>query len=146
MAYIQKRGTRWRAQVRIKNHPEAAKSFATEAEARQWALITEQALTNKIAGPAAITTPAPALPGSNLSEAEIVQGSVPYLIAGIYFLIKTGKVIYVGETSDLYDRLRTHTSRKDKDFDRFTVVECSKVVAHDLKMAYVRKFGLPQTH
>ena len=41
------------------------------------------------------------------------------LLAGVYFLINKGKVVYVGESRKIINRLENH---KDKDFDDLKVI------------------------
>lgn len=45
----------------------------------------------------------------------------PPTICGVYLLILRGRVVYVGQTTDLYMRLRSH--RREKDYDHARVIE-----------------------
>jgi len=43
-------------------------------------------------------------------------------IAGVYFLIRKDKVVYVGETECLLDRIAKHRAEKKKNFDAFKYI------------------------
>ncbi len=45
-------------------------------------------------------------------------------IIGIYFLILKGRVIYVGQSIDIYNRINSH--KKDKDFDNVMYIKCNE--------------------
>lgn len=55
-----------------------------------------------------------------LTASEIVaQAQSPATLSGVYFLIKHGEVIYVGQSINAYDRLSAHLS---KEYDAFFVI------------------------
>lgn len=44
--------------------------------------------------------------------------------AGIYFLVRGNKVVYVGQSTNVYKRLGDHFSDKYKNFDRIAIIHC----------------------
>lgn len=62
--------------------------------------------------------------------------------AHIYFLIKTGTVVYVGETSRLGNRIRAHNKDKTKSFNSFKAIEAPLDVRERqaLERLYIEKF------
>jgi len=64
------------------------------------------------------------------AEVESLIGELPKLverdpICCIYFLVRSGEVVYVGQTSDLVTRIRSHRSEGTKQFDfaRYLVMD-----------------------
>lgn len=67
---------------------------------------------------------------------EIVAQSVPYENqCGVYFLVKSDRVVYVGQSVQIGTRLSDHA--KTKDFDRYTYVACSKEKLDVLESLYI---------
>lgn len=54
-------------------------------------------------------------------------------MSGIYFLIKDGSVIYVGQSTQPERRLLQH---RDKDFDSFRIIKChvSKLLEYERRL------------
>ena len=50
MSTIRKHGEKWQSLVCISGHPQLSKSFASKADARQWALSTELKIRREDAG------------------------------------------------------------------------------------------------
>jgi hypothetical protein len=70
-----------------------------------------------------------------LSEAEIVSAANPWELAtGIYFLIYGDKVIYVGQSVNVYARISQH---HDKLFDSFAFIPCEKNLLDSLESLYI---------
>lgn len=65
-----------------------------------------------------------ALTGARLLlEGEIVAGSVAdFRTSGVYFLIKSGTIQYVGQSVNVFSRIDEH--RKLKSFDSFSMIRC----------------------
>ena len=64
MAYYEKRGDAWRAQIRRKGHPTLSSTFDTKAEAQRWAA--------EIEGDRAVLKAV--VPGQNMGELRLVEG------------------------------------------------------------------------
>jgi len=57
-----------------------------------------------------------------LREEEIAAMSLPWNKAsGVYFLLDGDKIVYVGQSVNVYSRIVNHT---DKRFDRYAVISC----------------------
>jgi hypothetical protein len=70
-----------------------------------------------------------------LSEQEIVDSASKWKRAtGVYFLVKGDKVVYVGQSVNVYSRIAQH---QDKDFDRFAFVACDKGLLDNLESLYI---------
>ena len=52
-------------------------------------------------------------------------------VTGIYFLVKDGKIVYVGQSTNVFARVGTH--KTDKDFDKAVYFECSSTELDDLE-------------
>lgn len=71
-----------------------------------------------------------------LRESEILDGCQPWgKSVGVYFLIKDGCVVYVGQSVSIYSRISTHQSSKD--FDSIAWVECDSSVLDKLESLYI---------
>lgn len=81
-----------------------------------------------------------AAPPTLLSEAEIIALSKPAdpACSGVYFLVRDGKVIYVGQSRKLAIRLETHA--RWKVFDRLYWIPCEIDGLNALESAYIRAF------
>ena len=67
---------------------------------------------------------------------EIVARSVPYENqCGVYFLVASERVVYVGQSVQIGTRLSDHA--KTKDFDRYTYIACSKEKLDVLESLYI---------
>ena len=70
-----------------------------------------------------------------LREDEIVKSALPWNKAsGIYFLVDAEKVVYVGQSVDVYSRISQH---KDKVFDRYAFVPCPVSSLDRLESLYI---------
>ena len=52
-------------------------------------------------------------------------------VTGIYFLVKDGKIVYVGQSTNIFARVGTH--KTDKDFDKAIYFECPSTELDDLE-------------
>jgi hypothetical protein len=76
-----------------------------------------------------------------LSEAEIVRAANPYELAtGVYFLVGGDKVVYVGQSVNVYARIAYHT---DKVFDSFAFIPCDKDMLNSLESLYIHVLRPP---
>lgn len=91
-----------------------------------------------------------------VSAEDILSRAVDFNpIAGIYFLIKGDRVIYVGQSIDVIYRIHSHRAlgRHGKKFDSFSYIECSKadldlyesIYIHLLRPELNAKLGKAQT-
>lgn len=77
-----------------------------------------------------------------LTEAEIIAGSNPLQThCGVYFLIRANRVIYVGQSNDVFRRLADH--REIKAFDRFAFIPCGRAVLGALEALYIQMLRPP---
>lgn len=59
------------------------------------------------------------------SEAQIVAASEPVkVLCGVYFLIRTERVVYVGQSVNVHARMSGHILEGSKTFDRIAFIEC----------------------
>jgi hypothetical protein len=76
-----------------------------------------------------------------LSEAEIVSAANPYELAtGVYFLVGGDKVVYVGQSVNVYTRVSEH---HDKLFDSFAFIPCEKHMLNTLESLYIHVLRPP---
>lgn len=70
-----------------------------------------------------------------LQEDQIVKGSISIdSLSGVYFLIKQEKVVYVGQSCNIFNRIAGHSS---KDFDSFAYIKCEKQHLDKLESMYI---------
>jgi len=70
-----------------------------------------------------------------LREEEIVSAANTWELAtGVYFLIDSGKVVYVGQSVNVYARIASH---HDKVFDSFAFIPCDKKILDSLESLYI---------
>ena len=70
-----------------------------------------------------------------LTEKEIAAAALPWRIAtGVYFLLKEGNVVYVGQSINVYARIMQH---KDKCFDTFAYIPCENGQLDILESLYI---------
>ena len=77
----------------------------------------------------------PLLKKTLLREHEIVKNSVPWdKPQGIYFLIFNEKVVYVGQSKNVLNRISAH---KDKTFDSFAFLQCKEHEMDIIESLYI---------
>jgi len=70
-----------------------------------------------------------------LTEEEIIKRSEPLdKSCFIYFLIKNGEIVHVGQTHDKYMRISQHS--REKGFDSFYMLECAHEDLNELEYRY----------
>ena len=70
-----------------------------------------------------------------LSETDIVNAANPWELAtGVYFLIESKKIVYVGQSVNVYARIASHG---DKVFDSFAFIPCNKKALDGLESLYI---------
>ncbi len=74
-----------------------------------------------------------------LDKDYILGNSLPlFPRCGIYFLIKDSEIVYIGKSTHLPSRVKTHQLAKD--FDRVFFIACSKWDLTGLEREYIQKF------
>lgn len=69
------------------------------------------------------------------SAAMIVKAAEPWAgSCGVYFLVKDGEVVYVGQSKNCHGRIGQHP---DKDFDSYAFYPCSKDELDIFESAYI---------
>jgi hypothetical protein len=58
----------------------------------------------------------------------------------IYFLIKDGKVVYVGQSKNVNERIGDHITRRSKPFDAYYAVYCDANEINATERGYIEKF------
>lgn len=70
-----------------------------------------------------------------LREEDIAKAAVPWdTQSGVYFLLDNNKVVYVGQSVNVYSRIGQHT---DKAFDRYAFVPCAVEALDKLESLYI---------
>ena len=67
---------------------------------------------------------------------ELKNISLPNATCGIYFLFEKGKIVYVGQSKSVINRLNNHPVK----YDRFSIIECDEKKLIPLKRLYIAKF------
>lgn len=62
---------------------------------------------------------------------------LPMAVTGVYFLIKNNEVVYVGQSTNVLNRIQGH---KDKDYDQAFYIECEKDSLLELETKYIIAF------
>lgn len=74
---------------------------------------------------------------SNMSEAEIVALAQPFEgVSGVYFLITGDRVVYVGQSSNVYRRVMDH--RLAMKFERWHYVPCAEHQREEIEAGYIK--------
>jgi hypothetical protein len=82
-----------------------------------------QALSNKITGK------------SLLREEQIIDSATPWQTAsGVYFLVDGDRVVYVGQSVNIYSRIPYH---HDKKFDKYVYIPCDPSQLNVLESLYI---------
>jgi hypothetical protein len=76
-----------------------------------------------------------------LTEEDIVNGSAPWTLStGVYFLIADDKIVYVGQSVNVYARIASHY---DKPFNKFAFIPCESKCLDGLESLYIHVFRPP---
>lgn len=77
-----------------------------------------------------------------LGESAIVAGAMAWAkVSGIYFLIRDGRVVYVGQSVDVFGRISTH--QRDKTFDAIAYVPCERHLLDKMESLYIHTLRPP---
>lgn len=61
--------------------------------------------------------------------------------SGIYFLISGEEVVYIGQSLNVYARLRHHNGQRNKfEFDKFHYILCDANNLNELEKEYIHEF------
>lgn len=72
------------------------------------------------------------------SHVNILEAAVPTSMAsGVYFLIRLGEIVYVGQSVDVLSRIARHR-REGKQFDAYSYIECERDDLDRLESLYIR--------
>lgn len=147
MAYIHHSSGKWRVQIQVVGSPRESKSFESKREAEDWAAQREALLRRKSGRTKAgkdsfLLSMIPprllqAMEGTDYSHAEIVEATIPVnLISGVYFLIKGKRVVYVGQSVDVFRRISKHIAT-GKEFDSFNYLACGEDMLDETERRYI---------
>lgn len=64
-----------------------------------------------------------------------------HIHAGVYFLIKKYKIVYVGQSVNVIQRVRSHRSEGVKDFDAYNFILCKPEELNALESIYIHRFS-----
>lgn len=143
-----KRGGGYRALIRWRTHPHLCKTFDTMEEAVAWAKSAEERIRSGDNSPYSEVrkrgAPTPRKipfydPSKLLTEQQIVERSVKgKSVSAVYFLIRNGRVVYVGQSVNVYARIGDHAVYKD--FDSYFILPMPQemLVAEEAK--YIHHF------
>ena len=143
MASIQSYKGKWRAQLKISGVRESS-IFDEKFEAEAWAKTRTEEL--QLLKKAHINVKKRLRNRRIVLDAveaysleEILNKSTPLPeTCGVYFLIHNEVIVYVGQSKNVYRRTDTH--KKDKNFDRITVIECLESDLDKVENFYINKF------
>ncbi len=147
MAYIRLYCGKWRAQIQIVGSPRESKVFKTEREASEWA-SSREALLKRRSGRVKAGTDSfllsmmplrllEAIEKIDYTHDEITESPIPVsMISGVYFLIKKRRVVYVGQSVDVFRRISKHAAA-DRDFDSFNYLACDPSRLDEVERAYI---------
>lgn len=152
MAYFRLYKGKWRAEVQKHGH-RLTKSCDTKEDAQAWADAAEASLDAKkkrfspreqfVSLGADLVTMVPrgvleAAREAPHSLIEIFEAAVPTTHAsGVYFLIRGGEVVYVGQSIDVLNRIARHR-REGRQFDAYAYMECLREDLDRLERVYIR--------
>jgi len=80
--------------------------------------------------------------GVLLREHEIVEHAVPmHTACGVYFLIEEKKIVYVGQSTNVFSRIFTHVQTKK--FDSYVYIPCERDMLDKLESLYIHFLSPP---
>jgi hypothetical protein len=80
--------------------------------------------------------------GVLLREHEIVEHAVPVgTVCGVYFLVYEKRVVYVGQSTNVFSRIHTHA--QDKTFDSYVYIPCEISMLDKLESLYIHFLSPP---
>ena len=80
--------------------------------------------------------------GDMLIEQEIIAYKTAYNAAcGVYFLIENDRVVYVGQSINVYTRIYTHMKDRQRQFDSYTYIPCEADELDVLESLYIHSLA-----
>jgi len=80
------------------------------------------------------------LNSDNLTKAEIINRATDFApVSGVYFLIRSGEIRYIGMSSHVRRRIIQHQN-DGRVFDAYSIIKCEPGEAVRLEKHYIRKF------
>lgn len=146
VAHISPQGKKWRVQTYVQGK-RSSQTFKTEALARAWADRFEAKAAGMPQLRALLSDHRilPLLPfkfrqameKANYTESEIIASafSVEY-DSGVYFLVREGRVVYIGKTTNVLARVLKHRQTSKK-FDSFSFIPCLPEHMDELERTYI---------
>lgn len=130
------RGDQWRAQI-CKDGSRRSKVFGSQEDAEAWAARAERVFSKGVVFGAPRTVLRAQMSAPYQRE-EILAAAVHHPDpSGIYFLIRDGNIVYVGQSVNVLWRIAKHRYEGRK-FDSYAVVGCSPEQLDDLERVYIR--------
>lgn len=150
MASIIQIGNKWRAQVRRKGAPPHTKTFTEQEQARRWAASIEDGLAARAAD--AVEVVIQQRPWANMHRgAPLADGLPPEVAAlpvmaldrccGVYFLFLDRRCVYVGQSTNVFARMREHFFTKR--FDAFAWMEVAQPKLSEVERHYIKAIQPP---
>jgi hypothetical protein len=59
----------------------------------------------------------------------------------VYFLLKDKKIVYVGQTTNGFERIKQHLLDYKKDFDDYKILKCEESELDELENKYIIKYN-----
>lgn len=118
--------------------------FDTRASAEEWAARKELGLRGLSVKDGAINLVPKrtlhAIASVEHGADDVLRGALPApKSCGIYFLIRKGEIVYVGKTTDVFQRLSKHR-RDGKLFDAYNFMPCREGQLDELESRYIAAF------
>jgi len=142
MASIRELNGKWKAEVCVLGH-RRSKYHPTREAAERWASRTDRSIRLRDAeGREVMTSVLPkryldALKIAEYGSDEIIDGAIPaHASIGVYFLIRQGVIVYVGQTTDLLGRLARHR-RLGREFDSYNFIPVDRGRLDEVESAYI---------
>ncbi len=150
MASIIQVGNKWRAQVRRKGSPPHTKTFQDHHQADAWATAIEESLSAKDADAMAVAIQQ--RPWADMHRgAPYVDGLPPEVAAlptmaldrccGVYFLFLDRRCVYVGQSTNVFSRIRDHFVSKR--FEAFAWMEVTPSKLSEVERHYIEAIQPP---
>jgi|APGre2960657373_1045057.scaffolds.fasta_scaffold96680_2 hypothetical protein len=81
--------------------------------------------------------------GALLREHEIVKHAIPITdtLTGVYFLVLEKRIVYVGQSTNVFTRILTHA--QSKEFDSYVYIPCEKDMLNKLESLYIHFLSPP---
>lgn len=135
-------GEKWRAQVRLRGFPEQTKTFKLKADANAWARKTECMLAvardeqkDKLLK---IKYTQSAYQYKNI-DPRILPAHSLESFCGVYFLINSGQIVYVGKSINVLRRIDTHV--KQKGFEAWSWISVSPTLLDEVEQHFIKKLS-----